>query len=63
MSNVHVEFHLRRKRDGHVVAAYRESAPEVVAAAEILAGIALHETAAAGEPVAAGFDRAISQLH
>ena len=62
MSNVHVEFHLRRKRDGHVVA-YRESAPEVVAAAEILASIALHETAAVGEPVAAGFDRAISQLH
>lgn len=63
MSNVHVEFHLRRKRDGHVVAAYRESAPEVVAAAEILASIALHQTAAVGEPVAAGFDRAISQLH
>lgn len=60
---LHVEFYLRRKPDGHVVAAYRESAPEVVAAAEILAGIALYETATAGEAIAAGLDRAVAQLH
>lgn len=60
---LHVEFYLRRKPGGHVVAAYREAAPEVVAAAEVLAGMDLHGAAAAGAPLPESFDRTIAQLH
>jgi tRNA(Arg) A34 adenosine deaminase TadA len=60
---LHVEFYLRRKPAGHVVAAYREAMPTAVAAAEIVAGLRLFEAAAAGEPIAARFDAAIASLH
>ena len=59
---LHVEFYLRRKPGGHVVAAYRESMPAAVTAAEAFAGMRLQEAAAAGAPVHGSFDRAVAHL-
>lgn len=55
-AGLHVAFYLRRKPDGHVVAAYREAAPKVIIGAEILAGLDAAGRAAAGQPAAAVFD-------
>ncbi len=57
---LHAEFYLRRKPGGHVVAAYREGAGEVVRAAEALLAARLFDAAAAGEDAAAGAKRALA---
>jgi tRNA(Arg) A34 adenosine deaminase TadA len=59
---LHVEFYLRRKPDGHVVSAYEQAAPQIVAAAQRLAEIGLYPEAVAGTPAADGYDRAVSRL-
>ena len=59
---LHVEFYLRRKPDGHVVAAYEEHVPAVAEAGRALRRISLYETAAAGTPVAEAFDAALGSL-
>lgn len=57
---LHVEFYLHRKPSGHVVAAYREGAPEVVRAAAALLAARLFDAAAGGEDAAAGAMRALA---
>jgi tRNA(Arg) A34 adenosine deaminase TadA len=59
---LHVEFYLRRKPDGHVVAAYAEHAPAVADAGRALRRISLYERAAAGTPLAEAFDAAVAAL-
>jgi tRNA(Arg) A34 adenosine deaminase TadA len=61
-SAMHMEFYLRRKPDGHVVRAYRESAPEAVTAARLLAELDAPGTAAAGAPVSPTFDAFAARL-
>jgi tRNA(Arg) A34 adenosine deaminase TadA len=55
---LHVEFYLRRKPDGHVVAAYRAAAPDVVGVATAFAEMGLFAAASADAPVGVSFDRA-----
>jgi tRNA(Arg) A34 adenosine deaminase TadA len=57
-----VEFYLRRKPDGHVVAAFQASRPAAMAAAEVLAGDGAAEAASAGTGVAEVFDAAAARL-
>jgi tRNA(Arg) A34 adenosine deaminase TadA len=59
---LHVEFYLRRKPDGHVVAAYEGATPEIVAAARVLAEMGLYGQAAGGASAAENYDRAVSTL-
>jgi tRNA(adenine34) deaminase len=59
---LHVEFYLRRKSDGHVVAAYEEHAPAVAEAGHALHRISLYETAAAGTALAEAFDPALASI-
>jgi tRNA(Arg) A34 adenosine deaminase TadA len=59
---LHVEFYLRRKPDGHVVAAYAERFPAIVHAGHALGRFGLHEMAAAGTPLAEAFDAALASL-
>jgi tRNA(adenine34) deaminase len=59
---LHVEFYLRRKPEGHVVAAYAAATPELVVAARTLAGMGLYAAAAAGTPLAESFDEAVRRL-
>lgn len=59
---LHVEFYLRRKPEGHVVAACEEAIPEIVTAARALAEIDLYGQAAAGASAAESYDRAVSIL-
>jgi tRNA(Arg) A34 adenosine deaminase TadA len=60
---IHVDFFLRSRPGGHVVAAYEEHAPEAAAAGYALGRLRLHEAAAAGTPVADAFDAAVPSLH
>jgi tRNA(adenine34) deaminase len=60
---IHVDFFIRARPDGHVVAAYEEHAPAAAAAGRALGRLPLHETAAAGTPLAEAFDAAIASLH
>jgi tRNA(Arg) A34 adenosine deaminase TadA len=59
---MHVEFYLRRNPDGQVVAAYRESAPEAVTAAALLAELDAPADAARGAPVGETFDAFAARL-
>jgi tRNA(adenine34) deaminase len=59
---LHVEFYLRRKRNGHVVAAYREATPDLLGAGEALNAARLHTAAAGGQDAATGFTRAIAAM-
>jgi tRNA(adenine34) deaminase len=59
---LHVEFYLRRNPGGHVVAAYRESAPEAVAAAAVLAELDAVGAAAAGAQCGSTFDAFAARL-
>jgi hypothetical protein len=61
-AGLHVEFYLRRNPDGHVVRAYRESAPEAVAAAAVLAKLDAPRAAAAGAPCGDTFDAFAGRL-
>ena len=60
---IHVDFFLRGKPDGHVVAAYAEHAPAAMAAGRALGRQSLHRAAAAGTPLAETFDAAVASLH
>jgi tRNA(Arg) A34 adenosine deaminase TadA len=60
---IHVDFFLREKPDGNVVAAYAEHAPAAAAAGRAFARLALHEAAAAGTPLSEAFDAAVASLH
>lgn len=60
---LHVDFFLREKPDGHVVAAYDEHAPAAAAAGRALARLRLHEAAGAGTPLSEAFDAALASLH
>jgi tRNA(adenine34) deaminase len=59
---LHLEFYLRRKPEGHVVAAYAAAAPELVAAARTLSEMGLYAAAAAGTPLAERFGEAVGRL-
>jgi tRNA(adenine34) deaminase len=59
---IHVDFFLRSRPDGHVVAAYEEHAPAAAAAGRALGRLRLHEAAAAGAPLADAFDPALASL-
>jgi tRNA(adenine34) deaminase len=59
---LHVEFYLRRKPGGHVIAAYREATPEIVRAGEALGAAGLHAAAAGGQDAATGFTRALAAM-
>jgi tRNA(Arg) A34 adenosine deaminase TadA len=58
---LHVEFYLRRKPDGGVVAAYRADAPDVVTAAQKLAAQGAAQGAVDGRHPAEFFDRLASR--
>jgi tRNA(Arg) A34 adenosine deaminase TadA len=59
---IHVEFFLRRKPDGQVVAAYLERAPAAVAAAHALGRLSLYQAAVSGTALAEIFDSAVTSL-
>jgi tRNA(adenine34) deaminase len=59
---IHVDFFLRARPDGHVVAAYEEHVPEAVAAGRALGRLSLQEAAAAGTPLAEAFDAAVPSM-
>jgi tRNA(adenine34) deaminase len=59
---MHVEFFLRSKPEGQVVAAYLEQAPAAVTAGRALGRLRLREAAAAGTPLAEAFDAALPSL-
>ena len=57
-----VEFCARRAGEGPVAAAYRESAPAILAVAEVMASLELPAAAAAGAPLPAVYDGVIAAL-
>jgi tRNA(adenine34) deaminase len=59
---IHVDFFLRSRPGGHVVAAYEEHAPEAAAAGHALGRLRLDQAAAAGTPLPEAFEAALVVL-
>ena len=59
---IHVDFFLRSRPGGHVVAAYEEHAPEAAAAGHALGRLRLDQAAAGGTPLPEAFEAALAVL-
>jgi tRNA(Arg) A34 adenosine deaminase TadA len=61
-AGLHVEFCGRRGEESSVVAAYRATAPGIVAAADVMASLGVPDAAATGAPLPEVYDRVIGAL-